>query len=131
LEGGSVAIYDATNSTKDRRKMIRERCTQENVEVFFIESICGDPGCVLRYAFKSFRYYRKECVRYEINISRVSYLLFVFADMDYSYKNTPPELAVDDFKKRIQEYEKNYQTLDEEDDCLSYTFTLELISKLM
>jgi hypothetical protein len=42
--GGKVAIYDATNTTKERRSMIQKRCTQEGVQVVFVESICNDPG---------------------------------------------------------------------------------------
>jgi hypothetical protein len=39
-----VAIYDATNSTNDRRQFIRERCEQEGFKVVFIESLCEDKG---------------------------------------------------------------------------------------
>ena len=43
---GQVAIYDATNSTRERRNMILKRCTAENVQVVYIESICNDPAIV-------------------------------------------------------------------------------------
>ena len=42
-QGGSVAIHDATNTTRNRRKAILDRVAQEpNVEALFIESICND-----------------------------------------------------------------------------------------
>jgi hypothetical protein len=43
-KGGRVGIYDATNSTKSRRQLIMSRCTDEHIQVIFIESICEDPG---------------------------------------------------------------------------------------
>ena len=43
-KGGRVAIYDATNTTRDRRQMILKRCNQEHVQTVFIESVCKDPG---------------------------------------------------------------------------------------
>jgi hypothetical protein len=40
-------------------------------------------------------------------------LLFTFA-FYYSYKNiTEPETAIDDFRKRIAEYERSYESLDD------------------
>jgi len=42
--GGRVGIYDATNSNKGRRQLIMSRCTDEHIQVIFIESICEDPG---------------------------------------------------------------------------------------
>jgi hypothetical protein len=46
-KGGRVGIYDATNSTKSRRQLIMSRCTDEHIQVIFIESICEDPGLFL------------------------------------------------------------------------------------
>ena len=48
-DNGSVAIYDGTNSTKERRKKILHRIKSENaktkmeVRAIFIEIICNDP----------------------------------------------------------------------------------------
>lgn len=52
-EGGDVGIFDATNTTRQRRywksfpliprKQVVERCWHANVDVLFIESICDDP----------------------------------------------------------------------------------------
>jgi len=90
-----VAIYDATNTTKERRKLILDRCGQENVEIVFIESICHDKAIIERNVLDT----------------KVS---------SPDYKGIPPEQAVEDFKKRIAEYEKSYQPLDESDSHLTY-----------
>ena len=54
-DGGDVGIFDATNTTRQRRylsvcrksvifrKEIVERCWHADVDVLFIESICNDP----------------------------------------------------------------------------------------
>ena len=42
-----VAIYDATNSTRDRRAMIHAHGTQHGIAPLFIESICTDPELIL------------------------------------------------------------------------------------
>ncbi len=47
-QGGRVAIYDATNSTRERRDMIMQRCVKEDVQVVFIESVCHDPAVIER-----------------------------------------------------------------------------------
>ncbi|HEX2678956.1 MAG TPA: 6-phosphofructo-2-kinase/fructose-2,6-bisphosphatase [Polyangiales bacterium] len=41
-ESGDVAIYDATNTTRARRDLIRERCAHERVQPFFVEIIATD-----------------------------------------------------------------------------------------
>jgi len=42
-KGGQVGIFDATNTTAERRALIRSRCDDEHVQAIFIESICEDP----------------------------------------------------------------------------------------
>lgn len=48
-----VAVYDATNSTRERRQMITRRCAEFSkandvcVRVLLIESICSDPRVVV------------------------------------------------------------------------------------
>src|SRR6478735_231674 len=44
--GGDIGIYDATNSTRERRRMVRERCEAAGVQVVFIESICNDLSII-------------------------------------------------------------------------------------
>lgn len=43
---GDVGIYDATNTTRHRRLVVRDRCREAGLEVVFIESICDDPEIV-------------------------------------------------------------------------------------
>ncbi|KOS16420.1 6-phosphofructo-2-kinase [Malassezia pachydermatis] len=48
-DGGQVAVYDANNSTKERRSLIRERFEKElNVQIMFVECLCDDPKIVER-----------------------------------------------------------------------------------
>src|SRR5580704_15998776 len=42
-EGGDIAIYDATNSTRERRALVCARCAAAGLEVVFVESACNDP----------------------------------------------------------------------------------------
>nr|CAD7395030.1 unnamed protein product [Timema cristinae] len=45
--GGEVAVFDATNSTADRRKLIHEIvCNQMGFKLFFVESVCDDPQII-------------------------------------------------------------------------------------
>jgi 6-phosphofructo-2-kinase / fructose-2,6-biphosphatase 2 len=52
LEGESdkrrVAIFDATNTTKDRRLALQQRARKENVFLLFVESICDDENVLRR-----------------------------------------------------------------------------------
>ena len=44
--GGEIAILDGTNTTKDRRDLIRERVAKENgFDILWIESICDADHC--------------------------------------------------------------------------------------
>src|SRR5258708_10692129 len=40
--GGEVGIYDAANTERSRRDVIRQKCAQAGVEVLFVETICDD-----------------------------------------------------------------------------------------
>ena len=90
---GNVAIYDATNSTRARRKIVQERCEQEGAQVVFIESICDDPAVI------------------EANVRDTK-----LRSPDYT--GVDPAEAARDFRARIDHYERAYQTVD--DDAASY-----------
>lgn len=46
-DDGEVAVFDATNSTKDRRAMIRDIVVEKmGFKLFFVESICDDPQII-------------------------------------------------------------------------------------
>ena len=44
---GEVAIFDATNTTRERRRIIYNYCTEVCCfRVFFVESICDSPEVI-------------------------------------------------------------------------------------
>jgi broad specificity phosphatase PhoE/predicted kinase len=91
-DGVRVAIYDATNSTKERRKHILAALDEKKLGVkkMFIESICTDEKLL------------------DQNIKTVK-----LSTPDY--KDMSEEDAYKDFKARRAQYEKVYETLT--DDC--------------
>ncbi|KAG0052688.1 hypothetical protein BGZ90_006426 [Linnemannia elongata] len=90
-QGGRVGIHDATNSSRERRKLLLNRLEQEpNCRVLFIESICTDP-VVLAHN-----------------------LTMKLSSPDY--KDMDERQAREDFRKRLENYERAYQTLGEEDE---------------
>ncbi len=46
-EGGVVAILDATNSTRKRRKWIEDKCQEKGIKLMFVESVCDNEDLVL------------------------------------------------------------------------------------
>jgi broad specificity phosphatase PhoE/predicted kinase len=89
-EGGDVAIYDATNNTRERRAMVRARCVAEGLHVVFVESICNDPALV------------------EANIRATK-------ARSPDYEGVPEEEAVRDFRLRIGHYEDGYEDVSEDE----------------
>jgi len=89
-EEGEVAIYDATDSTKERRKMVRERALAAGHQVVFLESVCNDPKII------------------EANIRATKARSPDYAGMDESE-------AVTDFRQRIAHYENAYETVEEDE----------------
>jgi 6-phosphofructo-2-kinase/fructose-2,6-biphosphatase 2 len=94
-EKGLIAILDATNSTKSRRKWIQERCARENIETLFVESLCNDPSLIMS------------------NIKEVKTTSPDYAGQD-------PEVAAKDFLERIKKYEDVYETIDEAEKDRTY-----------
>jgi broad specificity phosphatase PhoE/predicted kinase len=91
LQGdGSVAIYDATNTTRRRRELILGRCREEGVAVLFIEVICNDEAVV------------------EDNIHATKLGLPDYAGVD-------SREAARDFHARIAHYTRVYETLGDDD----------------
>lgn len=93
--GGVVGILDATNSTKERRRWVKERCDAQGVETLFVESKCDDEALVMS------------------NILEVK-------TTSPDYQGLDPETAAQDFRERIHNYEKVYQTIDEDESHLTY-----------
>uniref|UniRef100_A0A7S0HA45 6-phosphofructo-2-kinase domain-containing protein n=1 Tax=Amorphochlora amoebiformis TaxID=1561963 RepID=A0A7S0HA45_9EUKA len=96
---GRVAIYDATNNTRKRRKWIVEQLSpvlQSRRHLIFIETICED----------------KKLVEHNIRSAKLTMP---------DYAGLTEEQAILDFKKRIEHYSISYEPLDDKhDDTLSY-----------
>ena len=86
-QGGEVAIYDATNSTHQRRALIQDRCERENVRVIFIESICDEAT-----------------VEANVRATKLD---------SPDYQGMDPDVAVADFRARIEHYARVYEPVDE------------------
>lgn len=89
-DGGEVGIYDATNSTKSRRRVVEARCREQGIPVVFIESICHDPQVI------------------DANVRETKLSMPDYMGMD-------PVEAVSDFRARIAHYERVYDPLDDTD----------------
>ena len=95
-EHGVVAVLDATNSTKNRRHWVSEHCKKAGITTMFVESICNDENLIMS------------------NIREVK-------TTSPDYKGQDPELAAQDFRNRIRNYEKVYETIGgEEEENLTY-----------
>jgi 6-phosphofructo-2-kinase/fructose-2,6-biphosphatase 2 len=88
---GLVAILDATNSTKARRKWVSDKLEEANIETLFVESKCDDEALIMA------------------NILEVK-------TTSPDYEGQDPEMAAQDFRNRIRNYEKVYQTIDADDE---------------
>ncbi|XP_055531439.1 6-phosphofructo-2-kinase/fructose-2,6-bisphosphatase isoform X1 [Wyeomyia smithii] len=95
--GGEVAVFDATNSTRERRRMIKEIIVHKmGYKLFFVESVCDDPQII------------------EQNIMEVKV-------SSPDYRNMNMDEALSDFRLRIEHYQERYEPLDEEiEKMLSY-----------
>ncbi|XP_075580898.1 6-phosphofructo-2-kinase/fructose-2,6-bisphosphatase isoform X1 [Pelecanus crispus] len=95
-EEGQVAVFDATNTTRERRALILQFAKENGYKVLFVESICNDPAII------------------EENIKQVK-----LSSPDY--RGRTQEEVVADFLKRIECYQATYEPLDEQlDSGLSY-----------
>lgn len=90
LEGpGSVGIFDATNTTKERRRHVYDKIHERNshLKVLFLESVCSNKAVVER------------------NIQ-----LKLFGP---DYKGKDPESSLKDFKERLANYMKAYEPIED------------------
>lgn len=96
-ENGVVAILDATNSTKERRRWILDICEQAGIETLYVESKCDDEELIMG------------------NIRDVK-------TTSPDYQGQDPEQAALDFRNRIRNYEKIYKSVNEDGDEDHLTF---------
>lgn len=105
-----IAIFDATNSTRLRRKWILEECTSpikrpgNPVGIVFVESLCDDQELL------------EENYRYKVSSSP-------------DFQGLTTEEALVDLRSRVGKYESQYEPITE--DNLSYIKIFNLSSKLM
>ncbi|KAM4587549.1 6-phosphofructo-2-kinase/fructose-2,6-bisphosphatase 2 isoform 5-T6 [Odontesthes bonariensis] len=89
-EGGQIAVFDATNTTRERRDLIQAFVKENAFKVFFVESVCDDPDVIAANIL-------------EVKVS----------SPDYPERHR--ERVMDDFLKRIECYKVTYQPLDPDD----------------
>lgn len=94
-KSNKVAILDATNSTKSRRKWIYDKIVEANLLHLFVESKCDNEDLIMA------------------NILEVK-------TTSPDYIGQDPEEAARDFRDRIRNYEKVYQTIDESERHLTF-----------
>ena len=82
--GGEVGIYDATNTERSRRDIIRARAREAGVNVLFVETICDDEAII------------------DANVRHNKVGLPDYAGVD-------AEAAFRDFRARIAHYERTYE----------------------
>jgi len=101
-----IAILDATNSTKSRRRWIKDVCDAEGVETLFVESKCEDEDVIMS------------------NIREVK-------ATSPDYEGQDPEQAALDFRQRITMYERVYETLDEDEADMTYCKIIDVGSQVI
>jgi 6-phosphofructo-2-kinase/fructose-2,6-biphosphatase 2 len=103
---GVVAILDATNSTKARRRWVHQRCEANNIQTLYVESKCDNEDLIMS------------------NILEVK-----TSSPDYAGQD--PEVAAQDFRNRIRNYEKVYQTIDEDEKDMTYVKLIDVGKKVI
>lgn len=103
---GAVGIFDATNSTKKRRLHIKQRIEErcKDLKILYLESICTDP----------------------VMINKNIALKLKGPD----YRHMDPDLALQDFTERLHNYEKAYETV-EDDENLQYIKMIDVGKKVV
>nr|XP_006823061.1 PREDICTED: 6-phosphofructo-2-kinase/fructose-2,6-bisphosphatase-like [Saccoglossus kowalevskii] len=84
---GEVGVFDATNTTRERREEILDQCNERGFKTFFVESVCDHPNVIAA------------------NIAEVK-----LSSPDY--KEMSKDEAIQDFLYRIKHYQDAYEPLD-------------------
>jgi 6-phosphofructo-2-kinase/fructose-2,6-biphosphatase 2 len=90
-----VAIFDATNTTRERRAWICDELKATGAKVIFIESICRDDNMV-----------RQNIMHSKVGVK--------------DYEGVDTAAAVADFEARIKKYEDVYEELGDTERHLTY-----------
>uniref|UniRef100_A0A060TE12 fructose-2,6-bisphosphate 2-phosphatase n=1 Tax=Blastobotrys adeninivorans TaxID=409370 RepID=A0A060TE12_BLAAD len=94
-ENGVVGVFDATNSTRERREWVRKLLEANNIEPMFVESWCDD----------------EELIMHNIQDVKTS---------SPDYAGTDSDAAIADFMERIRRYEKVYETIEPTVDDITF-----------
>ena len=86
-DSGRVAIFDATNTTKERRRWLQDQLRGLPLKLLFIESVCTDEAII------------------DKNIRQAK-----VHNEDYS-SYADKEKAYNDFRRRIKQYEEVYEPM--------------------
>ena len=105
-EKGVVGVFDATNSTKKRRAWISQWCDMHNIHTLFVESKCDNEEIIMESIL-------------EVKTTSPDYV------------GQDPEQAAKDFRNRIRNYEKVYQTIDEDEKDLTYVKLIDVGSQVI
>ena len=89
-DSGRVAIFDATNTTIERREWIREQLDRLPLKLLFVESVCTDEAIIDRNIWQA-----------------------KVHNEDYS-NDADKQRAFEDFRERIRQYEAVYEPMQEE-----------------
>lgn len=87
-EGGHVAIFDATNSTAERRRWLLSRAREMGAQLVFVETLTDDPALI------------------EAAIQEKQLHSPDFAGL-------PPDAALADFRERLAHYSRVYESIDD------------------
>ncbi|GME71388.1 unnamed protein product [Ambrosiozyma monospora] len=104
LEDGNVGIFDATNTTKARRRWIVETINQKtkgSIKILFLESVCDDQELL------------EKNIRLKLS--------------GPDYKKMDRQLALEDFRNRLKNYEKVYETIDDDEERENEKFDIQYV----
>lgn len=95
-DGGDISVYDGTNITVSRRKLVMETLEENflGVQVFWVESICTNA----------------EVIERNIKLTKLD---------NPDFANMSPEEATKDFLRRIEMYQQSYEHISD-DEKISY-----------
>ncbi len=103
-EQGVVGVFDATNSTVNRRNWILQLCKDNSIEPMFIESWCDDLNLIKQ------------------NMKDI-------LESSPDYKDQDPDFSLKDLIKRISKYEEVYESVN--DSNLTYVKIINVSSQVV
>jgi 6-phosphofructo-2-kinase/fructose-2,6-biphosphatase 2 len=111
---GEVAVYDATNTTFDRRQLIYDTVVNKyGYKLFFVESFCNDPNIIdANIRVRPTNNIYRTCAQCSLFICICLQKEVKVHSPDY--RDVSNEDALKDFVQRIEHYQLAYEPLDED-----------------